>query len=65
MHFLGLSKWIDFHAGLIMVCTVLNGSFLLNLNNEETPLKEKNKDYKGSQCDLNYVYYNVPIFFQT
>lgn len=48
-----------------MVCTVLNGSFLLNLNNEETPLKEKNKDYKGSQCDLNYVYYNVPIFFQT
>lgn len=62
MRFLGLSKKIDFdNVGFILVDAVLIGSFLFNLNNRKTPLKEKSDNYKGSQCDLNC--YNAFVFF--
>lgn len=62
MHFLGLFKKIDFdNVGFILVDAVLIGSFLFNLTNRKTPLKEKSDNYKGSQGDLNC--YSAFVFF--
>lgn len=64
MHILGLSKRTDTYVGFIMVYTLLNGSFLLNLSNGSFPFMEEN-NYKGYQCGLNYVYYNATYIFQS
>ena len=52
MHFLELLKKIVFdNVGFIWVDAVLIGSFLFNLTNRKTPLREKSD--KESQYDLN------------
>lgn len=70
MHFLGLFKKIDFdNVEFILVNEVLIGSFLFNLTNRKTPLKEKSDNYKGSQCDLNcynaFFFPNISLFVFT
>lgn len=54
-----------------MVDAVLIGSFLFNLTNRKTPLKEKSDNYKGSQSDLNcynaflFIFSNISLFVFT